>query len=152
MTINCMKHWELPYPCLPASHQLRVAPQTRGRRRKGGTVLIAHNTAESSVLSTNPLPDRNRLRSTREVDRVLGALVRKCREDRGLTQSRLAEVLGISFQQLQKYESGANRLPVARLIRLCLFMGVPPDRLIADVLREAGLEAEMDPRRGTSGT
>ncbi len=45
----------------------------------------------------------------------VGARVRELRLTRGLTQTDLAERLGISFQQVQKYEKGTNRIGSSRL-------------------------------------
>lgn len=49
------------------------------------------------------------------VDRHVGARVRARRELMGLSQSRLAEALGLTFQQVQKYERGANRISASKL-------------------------------------
>ena len=49
-------------------------------------------------------------RSPTELDRIVGANVRRLRTERGLTLQDLAEELRISHQQLQKYETGFNRL------------------------------------------
>ena len=53
-----------------------------------------------------------------EIDRRLGALVRTLRKERKLTQTQLADQLGVTYQQVQKYESGQTRLSVALLIKL----------------------------------
>ncbi len=50
-----------------------------------------------------------------EYCKYLGAQIRKLREMQGLSQGDLAERVGITFQQLQKYESGKNRMTVFRL-------------------------------------
>ena len=52
------------------------------------------------------------------LDRLIGKRVMMCRRERGLSQAALAEQLGISFQQLQKYEQGQNRITVARLAKI----------------------------------
>jgi transcriptional regulator with XRE-family HTH domain len=52
------------------------------------------------------------------VDRLIGKRVMMLRRERGLSQTALAEQLGISFQQLQKYEQGQNRITVARLAKI----------------------------------
>ncbi len=49
------------------------------------------------------------------VDKTVGANMRKFRTDRLITQMKLAEPLKISFQQIQKYETGANRISASRL-------------------------------------
>lgn len=43
----------------------------------------------------------------------------------GLSQERLGENLGLTFQQIQKYEKGANRISASRLFRMAEVLGVP---------------------------
>jgi transcriptional regulator with XRE-family HTH domain len=50
-----------------------------------------------------------------DLDRSLGSRVRSRRLELGLSQSALGERVGVSFQQIQKYESGANRISALRL-------------------------------------
>jgi len=50
-----------------------------------------------------------------EVDRLVGDRIRRRRILMGLTQDQLGESLGISYQQIQKYETGANRVSAGRL-------------------------------------
>ncbi len=56
---------------------------------------------------------------------IIGRNLRKLREGVELTQKDVARLLGISFQQVQKYERGENRLPVDRLFALRKIFGVP---------------------------
>jgi transcriptional regulator with XRE-family HTH domain len=58
-------------------------------------------------------------RSVSAVDRHIGARMRERRQALGLSQAKLGEKLGISFQQVQKYESGQNRASAARLFDIC---------------------------------
>jgi transcriptional regulator with XRE-family HTH domain len=58
-------------------------------------------------------------------DIEIGRKIRTLRLERGLSQSRLAGGIGLSFQQLQKYESGANRVSAGRLQRIAALLGVP---------------------------
>src|SRR5205807_5570610 len=51
-------------------------------------------------------------------DLEVGHLVRLQRMERGLSQTELAKHIGVTFQQLQKYESGANRISMGRLTRI----------------------------------
>ena len=66
-------------------------------------------------------------RSATDVDEHVGGRLRKRRVARGLSQDALAKILGVSFQQLHKYETGENRLSVSRLYQLCLVLDVPLD-------------------------
>lgn len=60
-----------------------------------------------------------------EIDVYVGARVRSCRESRRLSQEALARQLGISFQQLQKYEKGTNRISVSRLQVIARVLDIP---------------------------
>ena len=59
------------------------------------------------------------------VDVAVGRNVRIWRMAKGLSQAQLAKRLGITFQQVQKYETGGNRIPTGRLVRLATILGVP---------------------------
>jgi len=52
------------------------------------------------------------------MDIALGAAVRIRRKTLGISQEALAEQCGISFQQIQKYENGANRISFSRLVQI----------------------------------
>jgi transcriptional regulator with XRE-family HTH domain len=60
------------------------------------------------------------------IDRHVGARVRMRRLMVGLSQSKLAESLGVTFQQVQKYEKGANRIGASRLQQLARMLEVSP--------------------------
>ncbi|WP_374470917.1 helix-turn-helix domain-containing protein [Phenylobacterium sp.] len=49
------------------------------------------------------------------VDRHVGLRIRMRRKELGMSQDRLADALGITFQQIQKYERGANRVSASKL-------------------------------------
>lgn len=51
-----------------------------------------------------------------ELDLKIGTEFKKRRMKRGLSQSKLGKLLGVSFQQIQKYEKGINRISTSRLI------------------------------------
>ena len=65
-------------------------------------------------------------------DVKLGAKVRDLRTARSLTQAGLAEKSGVTFQQIQKYERGVNRIAVARLQQIADALGVSPAYFFAD--------------------
>jgi len=65
------------------------------------------------------------------MDVAIGRNVRVWRLARGMSQQRLAQRLGISFQQVQKYESGANRIAPGRLVKAAATLGVPLSVLFA---------------------
>lgn len=59
------------------------------------------------------------------VDVHVGKRIRSCRVSLGISQQRLGEDLGISFQQVQKYENGSNRVSASRLYQISEIFGVP---------------------------
>ena len=64
-------------------------------------------------------------RRPQEADVYVGARARVAREARKMSQEALARELGISFQQVQKYEKGTNRITAGRLHQMAGIMGVP---------------------------
>ena len=58
------------------------------------------------------------------VDRHVGSRVRMRRVLLGMSQERLGEALGLTFQQVQKYEKGSNRIGASRLSQIAQTLGV----------------------------
>ena len=58
-------------------------------------------------------------------DRHVGQRVRAYRLSRGMSQSALGEKIGVTFQQIQKYENGVNRIGSGRLQKIATILGVP---------------------------
>jgi transcriptional regulator with XRE-family HTH domain len=75
--------------------------------------------AAKSVTSHHP-------RSVDARDAEIGRLVRAQRQQLGLSQSDLADRIGVTFQQVQKYENGTNRISIGRLTRIAEALDVPP--------------------------
>lgn len=69
-------------------------------------------------MSTNP-------RGPNAVDRHVGSRVRLRRQLLNMSQEKLGEELGVTFQQVQKYERGANRIGAGRLWNLARVLDVP---------------------------
>jgi transcriptional regulator with XRE-family HTH domain len=78
------------------------------------------------------MPPKRRPRSPSAVDVAVGRNVRIWRMARGLSQAQLATRLGVTFQQVQKYETGGNRIPIGRLVKLATILNVPISALLAD--------------------
>jgi transcriptional regulator with XRE-family HTH domain len=62
---------------------------------------------------------------TTEADRVIGSRIAALRVAKGLSQTALGEAIGVSFQQVQKYEKGRNRIGVGRLQTIADLLKVP---------------------------
>ena len=63
-------------------------------------------------------------RKSGPLDAMVGARIRMFRVDRGMSQTMLAERIGVTFQQVQKYERGANRVGASRLSQIASVLGV----------------------------
>jgi transcriptional regulator with XRE-family HTH domain len=68
--------------------------------------------------------------STRQIDIEIGARIRDFRHIRGVTQERLGDALGVSFQQIQKYEKGTNRIATSTLVKICQLLEIAPTDVI----------------------
>ncbi|MFD1625030.1 helix-turn-helix domain-containing protein [Azospirillum griseum] len=67
------------------------------------------------------------------IDIHVGARLRLRRTLLGLSQEKLGEAVGITFQQLQKYERGSNRISASRLYNLSQVLGVPVSYFFDDM-------------------
>lgn len=65
-------------------------------------------------------------RSPKDVDIFAGEQLKKRRKELGMSQKVLAEALGVTFQQVQKYEKGLNRIGASRLYDLCEALKTKP--------------------------
>lgn len=81
-------------------------------------------------------------RDTNEVDRLIGSSLLEIRVKKGVTQAQLADAVGISSQQLQRYEAGKSRVAASRLFELCQAMGIPIAWIFEDIE-----SAEITPNR-----
>jgi transcriptional regulator with XRE-family HTH domain len=64
-------------------------------------------------------------RQPHHVDRHVGAMIRARRKTMGISQTELADALNITFQQVQKYERGANRVSSSKLYEIAQKLDVP---------------------------
>lgn len=71
-------------------------------------------------------------RSATHLDMQIGARIRAAREHARLSQSDLGAKVGVTFQQIQKYESGRNRITAHRLQTIASALGVPVPQLLTD--------------------
>ena len=75
------------------------------------------------------MPRQPRRQTSREgtpVDSWVGGRIAGRRQALGLSQTALAERVGVSFQQIQKYETGINRISASRLHQIALALGAEP--------------------------
>jgi transcriptional regulator with XRE-family HTH domain len=72
------------------------------------------------------------------IDAQVGNRVRLRRMLIGMSQERLGELLGLTFQQVQKYEKGVNRIGAGRLFEVARILGVPIDYFYEGVAPQPG--------------
>ena len=85
------------------------------------------------------------VKSPDHVDVEVGQRIRVLRNAAGLTQTGLAEQLGVTFQQVQKYELGVNRVGAGRLTKIAHVLKVPVNNLFG------GSEDVAATRKGPRG-
>jgi transcriptional regulator with XRE-family HTH domain len=68
----------------------------------------------------------------RSIDAAIGARIRSLRLHNGLTQQKLAARLGVTFQQVQKYERGTNQINPTRLLKVASIFGVSAGVLLGE--------------------
>ena len=73
------------------------------------------------------------VRTATEVDAFVGAQLKMLRKSAGFSQTNLANQVGVTFQQIQKYERGANRIGASRLWEFCKIFNVKPGRFFEGV-------------------
>ena len=73
----------------------------------------------------NAMPKKVAARRATAVDAYIGARIRDRRHDLEMSQHALGKALGVTFQQIQKYENGTNRISAARLFEICKALKVP---------------------------
>ena len=74
------------------------------------------------------------MREEWRLNQILGERIRGLRMGRHLSQVKLAEQLGVTFQQLQKIEKGINRVSAARLFQIAEILEVPVERFYEELL------------------
>ena len=76
---------------------------------------------------------RKDVRTATEVDAFVGAQLKILRKSAGFSQTGLANKVGVTFQQIQKYERGMNRIGASRLWEFCKIFDVNPGRFFDGV-------------------
>jgi transcriptional regulator with XRE-family HTH domain len=74
------------------------------------------------------------------LSRKFGQRLKAVRLMRGYSQEKLAGLIGLSFQQVQKYESGANRISIPALMEICEVLEAHPMDILGEVPHEDGAE------------
>ena len=85
------------------------------------------------------------------VDISVGLRIRFTRKARGLSQQALATAVGVTFQQIQKYERGANRVSASMLVKIAGALDVPVAELFGAGDAARGLTDKVAALLGQSG-
>ncbi len=80
---------------------------------------VSRDARRKSILKT-------KRKAPNPIDEFVGKRVRLQRVLMGLSQEKLGTALGLTFQQVQKYEKGTNRIGASRLQEIAKILGVPP--------------------------
>ena len=86
-------------------------------------------------------------RSTNQIDAVIARRLRAKREELELSQVALAHLVGVTFQQIQKYENVANRVSASRLFAIAGALGVTVSYFFEPVI--AASQATKGRKRGS---
>ncbi|KAB1075287.1 helix-turn-helix domain-containing protein [Methylobacterium planeticum] len=81
-------------------------------------------------------------KQTTDVDRLVGIRITALRKARGMSQTALGTAVGVTFQQVQKYEKGQNRVGAGRLREIARLLEVPVSAFFEE--NEAGSQGQGD--------
>src|SRR5262249_30945554 len=115
----------------PIRCTLPMASESRLLLRSGVKCQGPQCTAETRL----PPPWRTDVGTKRAgpIDAVVGRTIRALRLSKGASQGALGRRLGVSFQQIQKYENGTNRVGAGRLAQIAMALDVPMEALLQGV-------------------
>ena len=80
------------------------------------------------------------MRKSGPLDAMVGAKIRMLRVNRGISQTALAESIGVTFQQVQKYEQGADRVGASRLSQIASVLDVS----VGEFFESPGLDSRLE--------
>lgn len=90
--------------------------------------------------------DYKKKRKAGVIDEFVGKRLRSVRVSANLSQQQIAEVIGVTFQQIQKYELGKNRISAGNLYILAKFLNITLDDFY-EGLEEEVIFSEIEPWR-----
>lgn len=94
---------------------------------------------------SDPIPKKQ----ANSIDAQVGNRVRLRRMLVGMSQEKLGEMLGLTFQQVQKYEKGVNRIGAGRLYRVAQILGVSVSYFYEDVVEQSPMTPPVANDRAT---
>jgi|GEM_PF-4427757 len=78
-----------------------------------------------------------------DIDRAIGSRIRMFRRFYRVTQARAAAAIGVSDAQMQKYETGVNRVTLAALIRLSRAFGITPQEFVSSICTDIESDQQL---------
>jgi len=116
-----------------------------GVRAPAKTIKAAAAAAPKAVAAAKPGVRGGRRGRANPIDGHVGARVRLRRTLLGMSQEKLGEAIGLTFQQVQKYERGANRIGASRLFDLSRVLDVPVSFFFDDMSVETSSVSRTKP-------
>jgi len=83
------------------------------------------------------------------IDQQVGARLRMQRMLVGMSQEKLGDALGVTFQQIQKYEKGSNRISASTLKQIASVLNVQPSFFLEDASPRGGAPGFAEPASGS---
>ena len=125
----------------------KAGAKTPAKTTKIAAASVAKTVAKSAA---TPGVRGGRRRRANPIDGHVGARVRLRRTLLGMSQEKLGEAIGLTFQQVQKYERGANRIGASRLFDLSRVLDVPVSFFFDDMSTETSSVSRTTPGMGES--
>jgi transcriptional regulator with XRE-family HTH domain len=116
---------------------------TPGDEGRGSATILRRRSGPQAATYEPPQPARKRRAGAEDVE--IGRKIRALRLQRGMSQTGLADGIGLTFQQVQKYEKGTNRVSAGRLQRIADLLDTP----ITFFYRGAGAPTKKSETRNT---
>jgi transcriptional regulator with XRE-family HTH domain len=79
----------------------------------------------------------------KEIDALVGQRLKSLRKSKGLSQSKLGDAIGVTFQQIQKCERGANRIGASRLFQFSEILETPISYFFESIPGEAEVSDDL---------
>jgi transcriptional regulator with XRE-family HTH domain len=79
-----------------------------------------------------------------KIDITLAKNIKTIRKLKSISQGKLSEILGVSYQQIQKYETGKNRIPSAKVKMIADYFNIDINSLFTEDLRMIDIRIDND--------
>lgn len=87
---------------------------------------------------------RKDTRAPNEIDQAIGQRIRLARKEAKLSQTEVAQAIGVTYQQVQKYENGTDRVAASRLFQIARVLEVTPAALLVGAEEETDASPLLD--------